>query len=307
MTEAVRNRIEVDTEAIEQGYKNCRAVVKKKLKSLYWVTGNLSSDKRHAIDALLWHLIQSLELLDLESPNRLPLDVWSDVRADVSDAFLDQCTCVELAALVDAARKYSIPKQYLFDMLNGSDTFIRDRKMETYDHVIPFAYRLGGATMAAAVSVLGVTKPGYEVSAIKCGKAVALTQMLASCVTHMKQKKHLLAEEDFEECEIVIHRLKMRQGGPPWKNFVRLYCSRIEKLFYEGGKVINYLDFDGQRTVKSLLGLHWKMLMNMRLDPEVALSEDGVLTKREMLGLRSRHLMGIEGNVPVIPETNGHH
>ena len=131
--------------------------------------------------------------------------------------------------------------------------------------------------------------------------------MLANCVNNMKQNKNFLAADDLDDCEIIVHRVKLREGGKPWNHLVRLYCARIEELFYEGGQLINFLDFDGARTVKSLLGLHWKMLMKMKLDPEVALLEEGVLSKRDLFALKSRHIMGTEGNIPVIPHDNGHH
>lgn len=84
-------------------------------------------------------------------------------------------------------------------------------------------------------------------------------------------------------------------------------CSRIEKLFYEGGQLVNHMDFDGVRTVKSLLELHWTMLMKMKREPEVILSTDGVLSGRELLLLKSKHFMGLEGKVPIVPEGAGHH
>ncbi len=307
MTEAVRPRIKLNKTIVEQGYKYCRQRVRKQFRDQIWVTSNLPVDKKRALETLMWHLIQCLDLLDLTSPTHLPLDVWSDVRSDVSDAFLDQCTREELAALVDSFRKFNVPKQYLFDMLDGADSWIRNQQMDTYDDLKMFAYRLGGAPMVAAVPILGFIEPEYESSAIRCGQAVFLTQLLANCVNNMKKYKHFLAVEDCDDCEIVPDRLRLRQGGQPWIDLVRLYSARIEELFYDGGQLINYLDFDGARTIKSILGLHWKMLMNMKDDPDCALSEFGVLSKRELFGLKSRHLMGTEGNVPVVPKRTGLH
>ena len=309
MTEAVRPRIELNQAAVEHGYRNCRLKVRKVFHPYLWVAGNLPNNKKKSLETVLWHLIQCVDLFDLESPNHLPLDVWSDVRADLSDAFLDQFTSEELAALVDTVRKHNIPKQFLFDMLDGADFWIRDRRFGTYEELKVFAYRMGGAPLLAMVPILGITKPGYEVFAIRCGQAMFLTQLLANCVQNLKHNKSFLAVEDLDDCGIVIHRLKLRKGDENWTNLVRLYGSRIEKLFYEGGELINHLDFDGVRTIKSILAIHWKMLMNMTVDPNRALSEEGVLSKSELFLLRSRHLMGMEGNIPFLPENSGqtHH
>ncbi len=55
-----------------------------------------------------------------------------------------------------------------------------------------------------------------------------------------------------------------------------------------------------------MLAVHWRMLMEMEREPESLLNENGVLSRRDLLGLKSRHLLGLEGNLPVIPEDDHH-
>ena len=304
----VRPRIHITPDSLDYGYRNCRQIIKRKLGQYTWILGNLPNDHKRALETLIWHGMKSFDLLDLQSPNHLPLDVWSDVRADVSDAFLQQYTSEEVAALTDSAQRFRIPKQFLFDMLDGSDMWIRNPGMETFEDLEIFTYRMGGAAMVAASSILGIIKPDYEIPAIRCGQAILLTQFLADCVPNLKRNRNFLALQDFEDCQVDLDQLKLGKTDEGWTHFVRLYCSRIEKLFYAGGKLLNHLDFDGKRTVTSLLAIHWKMLMNMKQDPLCILSEEGVLSNREMFRLRSRHVMGLEGNIPIIPEDDhGHH
>lgn len=301
-----REIIQIDSATLERGYKSCRAAVKQFYRGFLWIASNLPGDQRKSLDTVMYNLARSIDMFGLESNNGLPLDVWHEVREDQSDAFLDKCTSVELAALVDTVRKYEIPKQFVFDPLVGADIWIRNRRFETFDELATFASLVGGSTMAAATPILGTIKPGYEVAAIECGKGIFLVQLLANCIEHLRAKKVFLAHQDLESCEVVLERLKLRQGGDPLKNLVRLYCSRIEKIFYEGGKLAQHLDFDGRRSLKSLLAVHWRMLMQMEREPDSILNEDGVLSRREMLGLKSRHLLGLEGNLPVIPEDDHH-
>jgi phytoene synthase len=297
-----REIIELDSAAIERGYKSCRTAVKQFYRGYLWIASNLPGDQRKALDAVLCNLSRSIDMFDLESNNGLSLDVWHEFRDDLSDAFLDKCTSVELAALADTVRKYEIPKQFVFDPFVGVDIWIRNRRFETFEELATFASLVGGSTMAAATPILGTIKSGYEVAAIECGKGIFLVQMLANCVEHLRSNKVFLAQQDLESCEVVLERLKLRQGGDPLKHLVRLYCSRIEKIFYEGGKLAQYLDFDGRRSLTSLLAVHWRMLMEMEREPESLLNENGILSRRDLLGLKSRHLLGLEGNLPVIPE-----
>ena len=307
MTEMTRPRIGFNADAIATGYKLCGRFVKESFRDYRWLVSNLPGEQKDGIYAIVWHWITCWDLLNLESPNRLPIEVWSDVRSDVSDAFLEQCTKEELAALVNTVRKFGISKQFLFDSLDGADLWIRKQKFDDFDELVTFAYRLGGAPLAAAVPVLGKTKPGFEVAAIKAGQAIFLTQMLVNSVSLFKQNKVFVAQADLEDCEVLPRRIKMRQGGEEWKNLVRLYCSRIEPMFYEGGELVKFLDFDGLRSIKSLLSLNWKCFVQLRRDPELALHPESLFSKRDHFALKFKHFMGNEGkNVPIIPAVDDH-
>ena len=114
------------------------------------MSSNLPGDRRRALDALLTHAIRAYDFLDLESPNQLPLDVWTEARDDVSDAFNGKCTSIELAALADGCQRYSVPTQYLFDMYDGADWWTRAQKLDSFDELTVMAYRLGGTLVAAS-------------------------------------------------------------------------------------------------------------------------------------------------------------
>lgn len=65
---------------------------------------------------------------------------------------------------------------------------------------------------------------------------------------------------------------------------------------------MHHLDFDAQRSVKSLLALTARMILNMKIEPERILTDEGVLSGRELLVLKSRHLMGMEPSLPFLPD-----
>ena len=246
-------------------------------------------------------------MLDLESSEGLPLDVWKEIRDQLSDAFCGRPHSPEHAALAEVVNDFEVPRQFIFDMVNGADYWIRFRKFSTFEELDTFASNLAGSAMAAAVPVMGYVKADWEVPALACGKAVFLTQLLARCVDDLKSNRCFLAEEDIERFKIDVHRLKLRQDCKELKSFVRFNVARLEKMFYSAGELVQHMDFDGARSVTSLLCLHWRMLMRMKLDPESLYNPGGVLTRRDQLSLKSRHLMGIEGGIPIIPEPDHDH
>jgi len=54
--------------------------------------------------------------------------------------------------------------------------------------------------------------------------------------------------------------------------------------------------------------MNWKMLQKMKVEPESILSEEGVLSKRDQLSLKSRHLLGMDKVLPIVSEPeHAHH
>lgn len=303
-----REHIELNDASIERGYKSCKGAVKKFFKPQLWSLSNLPGEQRRSMDTVLFNLMRSIDLLDLDSVDGLSLDIWHEMRDDLSDALQDKCATVELAALADTARKYNIPQQYLFDPLRGADQWIRTREFKTFDQLETFCSQVGGGSMAAAIPVLDPIEDGWELDAVGCGKAVMLTQLLANCVNDIKQNKVFLAKDDIEDCEVDLTRLKMRRESKELRYLVRLYASRIEKMFLECSGLASYLDFDGNRSMKSFLSMNWKMLQKMKVEPECILAEEGVLSGRDQLSLKSRHLLGMNKSLPCVKEVeHAHH
>jgi phytoene synthase len=292
---------------LEQGFRISHMVVNKFFANVRWMMSNLTASHRRDLDPLLHHLIKVIDLLDLRSADGMSLDVWYETRDELETALAGAFASNELAALEDVVQRYNIPKQFLFDPLNGADLWIRHNRFATYDELLSFVGQTGGAWLTSVVPVLGAIKPHYEADAIDCGKAVMLTQLLANLVPDAKNNRIFLAEEDLNACEIEIQRLKLRKSMPNLKHLVRLYCWRIEKLLDSGSHLLGHLDFDGRRSLTSLLGWTWTTMNQMRINPESILNESGVLSRRDIFMLKAKHLMGLEGRLPFDVSSNNHH
>ena len=283
--------------SLNSGYRSCVSAVRSLFGESLWTASNLSGEQKTHVAAIGSHLVRCLDLLDLDSADGLSLDVWREIRDELNDSLLGRPTTPELAALCDVVDRYEIPHQFLFDMLRASDWFIRFHKFEAFNDLAAFAANLGGSAMAAVTCVLGNGKPGYEVAAIEAGQAMLLTQLLAHTWRDIKVGKNFLPQEDLDRFDVDVHRLKLRQEPTRMKNMVRFHLSRIEQRLAAGGELIHYLDYDGARSFTSLFRMHDRMLTRMRLDPSVILGDGQVLTRRDQVGLRSRHALGLEGQL----------
>ena len=301
------SRVEAQGETLEQGYKACRKQVKKDLKSWNWLISNIGGDNKKGVYALLYQFLQTSEMLDLESADGQVLAVSKEIHEDVSNALAGDVVTPELAALADTCRRYKVDPQCFFNTIEAADNWVTKRSFDTFEQLDNFCESFGGSMMTALSPVIGVVKPDYEHAAASCGKAVMLTQILANCVNDMKRNRNFLAKQDLTECGVDVSRLKMRRPSEEAKHLVRLYASRLEPMFQEAGHLVATLDFDGKRTLTSLLASCWKMVSKMKVDPSCIFLPEGVLTKSEKFSLRSKHMLGMDTKLPFVPDGHGHH
>ena len=293
-------------ETLEQGYKSCRKQVKKELKQWGWLVSNVGGDNKKGVHALLHQFLQTTEMLDLESNDGQVLAVSKEIHEDLTNAFNGNFASPELAALVHTCKRYDVDHEFLFKMMEAADGWVSKREFNTFEELDTFCESFGGSMVATLAPVIGVVRQLYEPAAISCGKAVMLTQILANCVKDMKHNRNFLAKQDLAECEVDISRMKMRKPTKQFKHLARLYTSRIEPMYREAGELVSRLDFDGKRTLTSLLALNWRMLSNMKHDPNCILSSDGVLSTSDKFSLRSKHMLGMDTKLPFVVD-HGHH
>ena len=304
--EADNDYVRVTDAVTQRGYKNCIAISRRIYSSAAFMTANMPAEKRKAIATIAWHLVRCVDLLTLESFDGLTLDIWKENLNDLGDSFVGKCRTAEDAALADAVKRFRIPKEHLFEMMTAADAWIRTRKFETHDQLELFAAKFGGSMMAAALPILSDSAVQDFKPTIHCGQAIHLTHMLANLVPNLKQHQSFYATDDIQRTGLSITRTMMRQSSPELKNFVRLQTSRIEKHFIAGGQVVKNLNFDGKRSLSSLLDYYWALFTKLRAHPDSILQPKGVLNQRERLQLRTRHMMGTEGKSPIIGVSDHH-
>lgn len=265
------------------------------------MTRNLSAEKRDDLSVMANYLAFCSEMLDLSSETSLPVELWREYRANLTAALGDMpCERESLLQLAELVRRRRIPKQFPFDMIRASDYWIRFGGFDTWEQLEKFASDFAGSAVVAACCVTGVRRAGFEEAALDFGSAILLTRKLANCVSDLKANRNFLAQEDVQRFGLDLSRVKMRQHSAEFSQFVRFTVARIEKLYVKASRLFAYLELDGERSLTSLLSLHWQMLVRMKMQPECLFEETELLKRSHIRAMKFRHAMGTEGGLPFV-------
>lgn len=278
---------------------------------MIWAISNLPAEEHGAISAILLHLQHGLALAAQSHPNVTNQDLVSDLRDDLGNALNGRAVSLELAALADTICRYRIPRQYLFEFVDGVDWLMRFPPPPTAEDLMDVATRVGGSVMAAAIQVFGAHDPAAIGPALKLGQALLITAWLGSAMADAKAGRQRLATADFHACDLQPSDLADRPPLKPLTWFARLQGHRIEQLLREAAPLLGYLNYDGARVVKALMAASFRAANNVRIQPQLLLDpEDGILSESALRKMKRRYFLGLSVELPfeTVPANGqGHH
>lgn len=308
-TQANTDYLEIDTQVLELGYKNCKASAKHFFGPFLWMISNMTGHHRRGMEAVLAHIARVSSFLELLSTDGLPLETWADYRNEVSQALAGQCRKSELAALADTVERFQIPRQFVFDPINAADARIRNREFKTFDQYAAFTSQLGGSPMGAFMQIFEIrADPKWWHSlAIRGGQAVLQAQLLSTFIQDLQQGQMYIPQCELSACKVDLETVQAGEADKSFRHFCRVQASRIESKLEGLGQLVRFVEFDGQRVMTSLLAYFCNLLFKIKADPSSLFDPEGPVSKREMFKFKAKHWMGIQNKVSCIHEDEDHH
>jgi len=303
MTDAAETT-KTSSTSLDDSYKYCRKSSRKYFSNYFWTVGNISREQRRHVHALTAYLTKALDLMDSQISPIARHEEWTEWRDQLRDGLRGKFHSPEMPAVADTVEKFHISREFLFDIQSGVELAIRCKKFEAFDQWMQMASRIGGSMMLSLVPVLGYEKEDYEQAALACGEAIFLTQLMDE-MGNGHQNLMLYAPRMLaRKCNMHLDAINPKKPPIEFCRLIRTLISRIEPRYQDAGELVKYLSFDGKRVIRSLLAIHWQMLVKMKHFPELILQDRHQLSGKEMFQLHFKHLMGLEGRIPVFDEVS---
>lgn len=142
-----------------------------------------------------------------------------------------------LPALDDVVRRHGIPREYLFDVIDGVQSDLGPRTFETFADLSDYCYHVAGAVGLCCVHIWGFSDARAKSLAVDCGLAFQLTNILRDIAEDARMGRSYLPQEDLRRFALTTDDLRT---GTPAKQFhdlmaweagrARTYFARAEEL-----------------------------------------------------------------------------
>ncbi|MGH9629199.1 MAG: phytoene/squalene synthase family protein, partial [Bryobacteraceae bacterium] len=182
---------------VDQSYQYCRNVARSQARNFYYSFVLLSKPQRDAMCAIYAFMRYCDDLSDDPTlASARTMQQWrSELEAALNGEF-GQHPC--WPAFHDAVRRYSIPRDYFHQMIDGVSSDLEPRHVQTFDELYRYCYQVASVVGLTIVHIFGFDSPSALKLAEKCGIAFQMTNILRDVKEDAERGRVYLPREDLD-------------------------------------------------------------------------------------------------------------
>jgi len=247
---------------LDESYAYCRSVARSKAKNFYYSFLLLSRHQRRAMCAIYAFMRHSDDLSDETGASREALESW---RADMEDALEGRFSGHPVwPAFHHTVRRFSIPHVYFREMIAGQLSDLEPRRVETFDQLYAYCYRVASVVGLTIVHILGFDTPRALPLAEKCGVAFQLTNILRDIREDAERDRIYLPIEDLRRFGVSEHDLRAGNRSEAFLRLMQFEADRARAYYDEAAPLLDLIHPRSRPSLWALIAIYSGLLERIR-------------------------------------------
>jgi phytoene synthase len=160
-------------------------------------------------------------------------------------------------AFIDAVKRYQIPHQYFFDMIEGVSSDLERRRIQTFDELYDYCYHVASVVGLTIIHIFGFDSPEALELAEKCGIAFQLTNILRDVREDAEKGRVYLPAEDFARFGVSPDRFE-----PPdrFQLLMQFESQRARDYYRQSAPLVEMIHKESRASLRALIGIYSRLL-----------------------------------------------
>ncbi|MCW9708941.1 phytoene/squalene synthase family protein [Fodinibius salsisoli] len=249
---------ELDDQQLKDAYAQCRAITRKHAKTFYMATRFLPNHKQRGIFAIysLCRYVDDLvdeaeDLVEQQQLNhqdiRLKLNRWKQKLKDTYEGRSFDNPI--LFAFSDVLRRYHIPIEMPFELMEGVCMDLYKNRYESFDEVYDYSFKVASIVGLMTSQVFGYESKEALGYAIDLGIAMQLTNILRDVGEDLQKDRIYLPQEDLRKFGVSESDLFNHARTEAVKELLAFQIDRARRYYVRSDKGIGMLSADSRLPV----------------------------------------------------------
>ncbi|MBI3207842.1 MAG: phytoene/squalene synthase family protein [Candidatus Solibacter usitatus] len=246
---------------VEVSYAWCADVARRRAKNFYPSFLLLDARRRRSMCAVYAFMRVCDDLSD--EPGEKTMEVFEDWRVQMQSALqgggLDSHPV--WPALHDTVTRYKIPHEYLHQMIDGVAYDIAFRRMNTFEELYAYCYRVASVVGLTVVHILGFRSPDALPLAEKCGVAFQLTNILRDVSEDFGNGRLYLPAEDLTRFSVAESDLAGQRVSEPLRNLLQFEAARAKQYYRDAMPLLDLVEPSGRAMLRAIIEIYSRLLL----------------------------------------------
>lgn len=280
---------------LEASYAHCRAIAKARAKNFYYSFVLLDVDRKNAMCAVYAFMRYSDDLSDEPGANRVAMERWRTALREALAGRPDENPA--WPAFLDSVRRYAIPHEYFFEMIDGVASDLEPRRIATFEELFGYCYRVASVVGLTTIHIFGFSSPEALPLAEKCGIAFQLTNILRDIKEDAGLGRFYLPEEDLRRFGVSTDDLRKGLRTTAFAELMHFEMERARGYYRESRPLVQLVSTETRASLRALIAIYESLLDHIEQAPSdvlqrrisVPTAEKLAIVLRAMLQRRAEH------------------
>lgn len=253
------------TTSLLESYGWCKSLSRRAASNFYVAFMTLPSDRFRDMCVLYAYMRVSDDLGDDE---RVPIDErmerlagWrKSLQRALAESRFDHPL---FPALAETVRRHQIPHEYLYAVLDGIESDLKPGGFETFDELLEYCYRVAGVVGLCCIHIWGFHDQRAVASAIDCGVAFQLTNILRDLGEDTTAGRVYLPVEDLRRFSYTADDLAAQRRDERFDGLMQFEVERARSYYRRAERLFEYLDPPGKPIFSAMLKIYGGLLQEI--------------------------------------------
>ncbi len=222
---------------LAEAYEHCRRITRESGSSFAAAFWMLPADRRRALHAIYAFCRLADDMADdpeIRTDRHRLIARW---REELEAAYLGRSTHPVGVALGDAVQRFGLPREVFLELLRGVESDLLGTRIETFDDLTRYCYRVASTVGLLVVELLGYTNPRARAYAEAQGIAVQLVNVLRDVGHDAVAGRIYLPREELERFGVSDESLRLRERSEALRLLFACHAERA-RLYFERAEAL---------------------------------------------------------------------
>ena len=243
---------------IDESYEYCLRVARTRAKNFYYSFVLLSTQQRKAMCAIYAFMRYCDDLSDEPGASKAAVDGW---RADLEEALEGRFTDHPVwPAFHHTVRRFGIPHEYFRQMIDGIESDLEPRRLETFEELYLYCYRVASVVGLTIIHIFGFDTRSALPLAEKCGVAFQLTNILRDIQEDAALGRIYIPAEDLRRFGVTDEDLRTGRRSQEFLELMRFEAARARAYYNESLPLLELIHPRSRSSLWALISIYSRLL-----------------------------------------------